>query len=154
MLRALAPAALLLAALAAPASAADGDRDAARRIVDQLAKQPPDARLAKEPIEKAEHALRRAGDARATGDHVHAAELDALAREWAETAADLVRAARAEDELAATQKQLTETETRLVRARALLEETVARRGRARQTLEKLEAERAGKGQPAPSGGKP
>lgn len=135
--------------LAVGASASNGsDRDVAARIVAEVSKQPAHARLAKEPLDKAAHALRRAEDARAAGDQLHGAELEALAREWAETATDLVRAASVEDKLAAVQKELTATETRLLRARALIEETVARRGRAKEKLEQLEQ---GK-KPQPAGG--
>lgn len=136
---------VLAVVLAAQALAAGGsDREVATDLVDGLAKQPGSAALAHESIDKARHALRRAADARASGDHVHGAELEALAREWAETGSDLVRAAAAEKKLAQTQRELSETETRLIRARALLEESVARQGRAKQKLEQLEAERAGK----------
>jgi chromosome segregation ATPase len=132
--------------LVAEALAAGGsDREVASDVVERLAKQPDSARLAQEPIDKARHALRRAADARAAADHLHGAELEALAREWAETGSDLVRAAAAEKKLAETQRELSETETRLIRARALLEESVARQGRAKQKLGQLEAERAGTG---------
>jgi hypothetical protein len=135
----------LALALGARALAAGGsDREVASGLVETLSKQPGSAALAHEPIDKARHALRRAADARAAGDHLHGAELEALAREWAETGSDLVRAAAAEKKLSQTQRELSETETRLIRARALLEESVARQGRAKQKLEQLEAERAGK----------
>lgn len=131
--------AALLLSLTVGASATSGsDRDVAARIVTELEKQQQQARLAKEPLAKATSALGRAADARAAGDHVHGARLEALAREWAETATDLVRAATVEQKLASVQKQLTDTETRLVRARALIEETVARRGRAKDKVEELE----------------
>ena len=131
-------------ALSISASAATSDREVTERIVAELQKQPAEAKLAKEPLDKAAHALRRAAEARAAGDHVHGAELEALAREWAETGGDLVRAARAEQKLSETQKKLSDTEARLIRARALIEETVARRGRAKARLEELEKQRGGK----------
>jgi colicin import membrane protein len=114
------------------------DRDVASRLISELGKQPAQAKLAHEPLDKAAKALQRAEDARAAGDQLHGAELEGLGREWAETASDLVRAASVEQKLAGVQKELTETETRLVRARALIEETVARRGRAKEKLEQLE----------------
>ncbi len=120
------------------AAARGSDRDAAEAVLSSLKSDPAAAKLAAEPIEKAEHALRRAGDARAAADVEHAALLEAEGREWAETGRDLTRAAAAEKKLAETQKQTAEVETKLARARALLEETVARRGRAREKLEKLE----------------
>ncbi len=132
----------LALSLAVGASATNGsDRDVATKIVSELSAQPKQAALAREPLAKAKSALERAADARAAGDHVHGARLEALAREWAETGTDLVRAAAVENELADVQKQLTDTETRLVRARALIEETVARRARAKHELDELEAER-------------
>jgi colicin import membrane protein len=147
--RALAAAGALALLAAIPASADRGsDREVATRIVAELKKGRGSSTFAKEPLEKAEHALGRASDARASGDHVHGAELEALAHEWARTAADLVRAAAVENQLATVQKQLSETETKLLRARAVLEETVARRGRAKTELDKLEAERGG-AKPAP-----
>jgi hypothetical protein len=140
----LASGALALVLVAQALAAGGSDREVASDVVERLAKQPDSAAVAHEPIEKARHALRRAADARASGDHLHGAELEALAREWAETGRDLVRAAAAEKKLAATQRELLETETRLIRARALLEESVARQGRAKQKHDQLEAERAGK----------
>jgi colicin import membrane protein len=140
--RAVAAAGALAMLASIPASAdRGGDREVAQRVVNELGKSKASATFAKEPLEKAQHALRRAADARAAGDHVHGAELEALAREWAETGNDLTRAATVEQKLAAVQKEHSETETRLIRARALLEETVARRGRAKTELETLEAER-------------
>lgn len=100
---------------------------------------PAHADLAEEPLENAAALLERADDARSAGDHQHAAMLEAVALEWAESGRDLVRAAEAEAEADELAKRAVEVEERLVRARALLEQTVARRGRARARLEELEA---------------
>lgn len=148
--RSIAAAGVLAVLASAPASAnRGGDREIASGLIAELRKNRAAAAFAKEPIDKAAHALRRAEDARAAGDHEHGAELEALAREWAETGGDLVRAAAVEQKLAKIQKEHSETETKLVRARALLEETVARRGRAKTRLDALEAER-GTPKPAPA----
>jgi hypothetical protein len=148
--RSVAAAGIFAILASAPASAnRGGDRETASHVIAELRKNHAAAAFAKEPIDKAAHALRRAGDARAAGDHEHGAELEALAREWAETGADLVRTAAVEQKLAKVQKEHSEIETKLVRARALLEETVARRGRAKTRLEALEAER-GAPKPAPA----
>lgn len=122
-------------------AARGSDRDAAEATLASLKSDKAATQLAAEPIEKAEHALRRASDARAAADLEHASLLEALGREWAETGRDLTRAADAEKKLADTQKRTAEVETKLARARALLEETVARRGRAKEKLEKLESEK-------------
>jgi hypothetical protein len=120
------------------ASRSGDDRARAEALIAELERAPAHARLARDAIESAKRAARRADEARAAGDLVHSPELDALAREWAETGSDLVRAADAEKKLADTQRELTRVETQATRARALLEETVARRGRARAKLEELE----------------
>jgi hypothetical protein len=129
--------------VAVSALAADSDREIARGLIDEVKKDAGSAKLARDPIEKAEHALRRGNDARAAGDHLHGTLLESLGRTWAETGRDLVSAARTERKLQEVSKQQTEAETRLLRARALLEETVARAGRARQRIEQLEKERSG-----------
>jgi chromosome segregation ATPase len=134
---------VVLAGAGIAAAARGSDREAAEAVLASLKSDPADAKLAAEAIEKSEHALRRAGDARAAADLEHAALLEALGREWAEAGRDLSRAAAAEKKLAETQKQTADVETKLARARALLEETVARRGRAKVKLEKLEADKKG-----------
>ncbi|MBK7581732.1 MAG: DUF4398 domain-containing protein [Myxococcales bacterium] len=124
------------------ASRAGGDREQALAALGTLEGNPAHARLAHEPITSAKRALTRADEARASGDMKHAPELEALAREHAETASDLVRAAEAEKKRGDAQKQLSDAETQLSRAKALLEETLARRGRAQAKLEGLEVGRA------------
>lgn len=120
------------------ATRSGSDRDRAEAALAALSAAPTSARLAHESMQAARHALRRADEARAAGDAKHAPELDALAREHAETGTDLVRAAAAEKKLREVQKELSDVETKLSRARALLEETLARRGRAQAKLEGLE----------------
>jgi len=136
-----------LASVPASGLVGDGDdRNAAVKLVGLIEAVPAHAALAREPVERARHALGRADDARAAGDRAHAAMLEALGREWAETGADLVRAAEAERKLAEMQLKTADLEAKAVRARALVEQTVARRGRAQEKLEQLE--RAGqKGRP-------
>jgi colicin import membrane protein len=125
----------------------DGDnRSAAAKLIGQVEAVPAHAALAREPLARARHGLSRAEDTRAAGDRAHAAMLEALGREWAETGNDLVRAAQAEKKLGEIQLKTADLEAKAVRARALVEQTVARRGRAQEKLEQLE--RAGqKGRP-------
>ena len=120
------------------ASRSGDDRSRADALVASLSADPTHAKVAHEAIEAARHSLRRADEARASGDQKHAPELDALAREHAETGGDVARAADAEKKLAETQRQLTDVETKINRARAVLEETLARRGRAQAKLDELE----------------
>jgi len=129
---------LVLAAGLALASRSGDPRTRAETAIQTLTQTPAHAKLARESIASAKHALRRADDARAAADHDHAAQLEALALEHAETGVDLTRAAEAERQLGQTQRQLSDVETQLTRARALLEETVARRGRAQAKLDELE----------------
>ncbi len=120
----------------------ESPRAAAERTAQAVSAVPAHARLAREPLENVASVLRRADDARAAGDHEHAALLEAVALEWAESGRDLVRAAEAEAEADELSTRASELEERLVRARALLEQTVARRGRARARLEQLERQGA------------
>lgn len=129
---------LLFAAGLAIASRTGDARARSEAALGTLSKTPAHAWLARESIDPAKRALRRADDARASGDYPHAALLEGLALEHAESGVDLVRAVDAEKKLAQTEKELTELETKITRARALLEETLARRGRARAKLEELE----------------
>lgn len=143
------PAVLVLGVCGVGAVAAAAARDRAAAVgatLTELRHYPAHAALAREPIERAEHALRRARDARAAGDHEHAVLLEQVAEEWATTGRDLVRSAQVENDVAALQKRNAELETKVLRARALLEETLARRGRAQASLDQLETD-AG----APSG---
>lgn len=119
-------------------AARDGDRDAARATISHLERQSDDKALLARPLDGAKDALRRADEARAGGDHEHAALLEALGREWAETGSDMLRAHAAEKKLAEVQKKTANVETKLTRARALLEDTVARRGRAQAALDALQ----------------
>lgn len=144
------PAALLalLATATASAQGADGARAAA--VVKELSAKPEAARAAASFLNRARHALERARSARGAGDFRHAAELEALALELAETARDWVRARDAERELAELSRRALAAETRAVRAQALVEQTAARRGRAAAQLAALEAERAARASSAPA----
>lgn len=134
------------------------DRAHAEAALSALSAVPAHARLAHEPMTAARRALTRAEEARAAGDTKHVPELEALAREHAETGTDLVRAAEAEKKLRDVQKDLSDVETKLSRARALLEETLARRGRAQAKLDELEKAKSAPPPAAPGtkkgGGKP
>jgi hypothetical protein len=116
----------------------------------------PDAAIAREPVENAQGALRRARAVLDTGDRNRATLLERLALEWAGLAADLLRTAKAERRAEEAQQKLSEIKTRTVRARALLEETVARRGRSRAELDAAERPAPSPTEPAkpPSGAAP
>lgn len=120
-------------------AASENPRADADHTLQAVSAVPSHRTLAAEPIANAEAALKRADDARAAGDHDHAALLEALGLEWAETGRDLVRAAEAEAAAAELDRQTAAVEDRVARARALLEQTVARRGRARAQLAALQA---------------
>lgn len=141
--------ALTLTALGAWATSHEPDRRAADAALAALAASPSSSALAREPIARARAALRRSDDARAAGDVAHAAELDALGREWAESGTDLLKAAEREREADDLEQRAHDTDTKTTRARALLEDTVARLGRAEEALKRLEPGSAGSG-PAPA----
>jgi hypothetical protein len=144
----------VLGVLARTAGAGDGDRARAEVLMSAVKATPSADRLVGEPIARAESALRRADNARRTGDASHAALLDALGRDWAETAQTLVAAQEKERKASELETRTRELEGQTTRERALLEETVARRGRARASLDALEAS-ADAGAPAPiDGGRP
>ena len=125
----------------ARAETAVNHRAAAEAELAKLEAAPEPRALAKDAIQRSRHALDRAKRARNAGDHRHAAELEALADELAQTGRDLVVAAKAEQALAELETRRRELEARTVRARALVEQTVARRGRAAEQLARVQAER-------------
>jgi chromosome segregation ATPase len=141
---------LLLGGVALGSKTGDA-RTRAEALLATLSGDPASAHLAHGSIEPARHALSRAEDARAAADYPHAAQLEELALEHAETGADLVKSAETEAKLAKAQKELSDLETKITRARALLEETVARRGRAQAKLDELDKKPAA---PAPKEPKP
>ncbi|HMR81328.1 MAG TPA: hypothetical protein PKD61_39720 [Polyangiaceae bacterium] len=135
------PAFILAASLslASVALATRGDdRGRAQAVLAEIPAPSSASSPAAEPMARAKDALRRSDEARGGGDTTHAALLDALGLEWAETARDLSRAAAAEKKLAEVQQRIGDTEQKLTRAKALLDDTVARRGRAEQKLRDLE----------------
>jgi hypothetical protein len=132
-------AAAVVGVTAKTAGAGDDDRARAEALAVAAKASPSAERLVAEPLAKAEDALRRADQARKTGDSPHAALLDGLGREWAETAQTLLLAQQAEQRAADLQRRTAELESKTTRARSLLEETVARRGRARSSLDALDA---------------
>ncbi len=130
----------MVGAAAATAGAGGDDRTRAEALIAAAKSTPSADRLVGEPLAKAEQALRRADQARSSGDARHGALLDALGREWAETAETLHLAQQTEQKASDLERQAAELEAKTTRARALLEETVARRGRARSSLDALDAE--------------
>jgi hypothetical protein len=130
--------ALLFAAVTA--AAGEASRDKATRALASVKSDEKAAAVASEPIAKAQKALDRGADARKSGDATHAAQLDALALEWAETSVDLARTAELERQASLAEKETAELEARAKRALSLIEQTVARRGRAREKLRELGVE--------------
>lgn len=126
--------ALLLSTAFAYAAANHASSQQARKQLAALEESAEHRRLAAEPIARAEDALKRAEDARAAGDAGHAALLNELGLEWANTARDVVRSAELEAKAAAVEKQARDVETKAVRALAIVEEAVARKGRAQDEL--------------------
>jgi len=144
-----------------PARAENTDGQVAETVLKELEAEPDRGKPAARWMERARQALGRARGAGDAGDHRHAAELQALARELAETGRDLIRALRAERESTELARRAALAETRAIRAQALVEQTAARRGRAAAQLAALEAERSAnaaalpaKPAPAPAPGAP
>ena len=134
---------LLAVTVAGIALAAPDARARAAAILAGLAKKPDAVRVASESIDKANDALRRADQLRASGDQKRGSMLEETALEWAEASELLDKTAQSEKQLAELQTRTTELETKVFRAQALVEQTVARRARAEEALRKVE-EKAGK----------
>jgi hypothetical protein len=122
--------------LAGAALASPDARSSALALLAALTKKPDAARVASESIEKANDALRRAEQLRASGDQKRGAMLEETALEWAEASQQLSETAESEKQLAALQTRTTDLETKVFRAQALVEQTVARRARAEEALRK------------------
>lgn len=132
-------AALLLVGVSSQLAASAPDaRGRAAAVLAELAQSPDAKRVAAEALEKAEAALKRADQMRASGDQKHGAMLEATALEWAGAAQLLDKTARTERQLAVLQTRATELETKVFRAQALVEQSVARRARAEEALRKLD----------------
>ncbi len=129
---------LLAVTVAGVAVSAPDARSHAASILAELAKKPDAARVASESIDKANDALRRADQLRATGDQKRGAMLEETALEWASASELLDKTAQSEKQLSALQTRTTDLETKVFRAQALVEQTVARRARAEEALHKLD----------------
>jgi hypothetical protein len=143
-------------ALFAVAAAAD-DHAAAQGMVHELEQDAVHRAFIADALAHARAALERATRLRAVDDAPHAAEADALAREWAEIARDRVGAAEAEDKAADLRRRATDAQAQLERTRALVEEGIARIGRLQAELaETLRAARSAvevhEGSPPPKKG--
>jgi hypothetical protein len=137
--------AALVAVVGSLASLAISAPDAPAQALTLLAevkKNPAGARLASASVAKAEAALKRAGQMRASGDHAHGAMMEETALEWAQASQLLLKTAQAEQTLNQVQTLTTELETKVFRAQALVEQTVARRARAEEALRQLDAKSA------------
>jgi hypothetical protein len=137
--------ALLLTAAIAYAKSSDNAAEAAQQQIKAI-EGSEKKEIAREPVDKANDALKRAANARASQDERHAALLEALALEWAGTGSELLRSAELENKAAELEKQARETEAKAVRAVAIIEEAVARKGRAKLELEQQGSKASG---PAP-----
>jgi hypothetical protein len=140
-----------------PRGAQGDDHTAAQDMVRELEQDTLHRPFLTDALARARSALERATRLRAVDDPGHAAEADALAREWAEIARDRVGAAEAEDKAADLRRRATEAQAQLERARALVEEGIARIGRLQAELaETLRAARPAvevhEGAPAPKKG--
>lgn len=132
--------------------AAVGDGAAAEQILTAVVADAAASSAARE-VQAARAALDRARAARGGGDALHADQLEAVARVWAESARDLLATVKVEQEAIAAQKKAAETRELLERERTLLEETISRRGRAKVALERAEAEAAERKAAPPPGEK-
>jgi hypothetical protein len=135
---------LSAASLATVAISAPNPRSEASAILASLAKKPDAARVASESIGKAQDALRRADQLRASGDQKRGAMLEQTALEWASAAELVSKTAQAEKQLSDLQTRTTELETKVFRAQALVEQTVARRARAEEAVRKLDESKGAK----------
>ena len=129
---------LLLGTLSHLALSAPDARAKASAILAELAKKPDAQRVASESIAKAQDALKRAEQMRASGDQKHGAMLEEGALEWATASQLLDKTATAEKQLSGLQTRTIDLETRVFRAQALVEQSVARRARAEEALRKLD----------------
>lgn len=122
----------------------------AQQLIASLEARQGQAKVAREPLERAKTILGRAHEARADQREAQARLLEDFALEWALTGVDLLAVHGLEQQAAKLEHQQTEAETRLRRARALLEETETRRGRAVTELKRLDpsAEEPKPAQPA------
>jgi colicin import membrane protein len=109
----------------------------AEQAIAAIQRNPADAALASDALKQAKAALARAHDMHGAGDHVHAALLELVAREWAEMASDVVRAAKVEQHASQLEVDANDAEQKSLRAQALIEETLARRNRAKERLEQI-----------------
>ena len=124
------------------AAGEQGGAERARSLLTELLSRGAEARIAKEPINRARSTLERADAARQENNQNKAHLLDDFALEWASTARELIEAEKLERQATTLEQQVATSETKLRRARALLEETEMRRGRARTELIRLEPESA------------
>lgn len=129
---------LLAASVTSLSLSAPDARAQASALLAEVTKSALGSRVASESIAKAQHALRRADQMRASGDQAHGAMLEETALEWATASQLLSKTAEREKQLAERQARITELETKVFRAQALVEQTVARRARAEEALRKLE----------------
>ena len=129
---------LLAASVTGLALSAPDSKAQATAMLTEVAKTPQGARVASESVRKAQDALRRAEQMRASGDQRHGAMLEETALEWAIAAQLLAKTAAREKQLAELQTRTTELEDKVFRAQALVEQSVARRARAEEALRQLD----------------
>lgn len=116
------------------------NREQLLSLITALEKPVEQARLVKQPLDAARHALDRARDARAAGDVAHGIELEALAFDYVTIAKDTLHAAELEAALKKTQTEFTKADTARRQTETLLEATVAQRERTKAELVRWRAE--------------
>jgi hypothetical protein len=148
---------VLAASFTGLALSAPDARAQATALLAEVKKTPQGARVASESVTRAEDALRRAAQMRASGDQSHGAMLEDTALEWAKAAELLAKTADREKRLAELQAKTTDIEDKVFRTQALVEQTVARRARAEEALRKLDERTPAAAKPAaakPAAAKP
>jgi colicin import membrane protein len=140
---------LLAASVTGLALSAPDSKAQATALLAEVGKNPQGTRVASESLGKAQDALRRAAQMRASGDQTHGAMLEDTALEWATAAQLLAKTAAREKQLADLQTKTTELEDKVFRAQALVEQSVARRARAEEALRNLD-EKTKPNQPKPA----
>jgi hypothetical protein len=124
----------LICTRAAVGLAAQDDRAATQAILDELNRDTPHHAVVAESIARAQNALERGTRMRVAGDGPHAAQAEALARQWAETGRTRIRAAVAEEHALDVRRKALDTEGQVAKTREIVEEIIARTGRLRAQI--------------------
>lgn len=145
---------LLAASVSGLAVSAPDAKSQAEALLAEVAKSPQGSRVASDSVGKAQAALKRAEQMRASGDQTRGAMLEETALEWATASQLLSKTAAREKQLSELQSRTTELEDKVFRTQALVEQTVARRARAEEALRALDEKKAPPTSPAAPPAKP